>query len=152
MRSPIILLILLVSLLPPLSAQAAPEQAPTPGTVPVNAELLDKMEKFAKSVANDPAARAEWIKSDTDPDMVDPERATAVVSKKYPKLEAAFKAAGLTPSDFLKALGTLIETGLMAEMNVPAEDKVKQANITFYKANKERVDALSDAIKNLSES
>jgi hypothetical protein len=150
MGSRIILLILVVSLLPALFAQADPEQAQTAGTIPVNAELLDKMERFAKNVANDPAARAEWIRGDTD--GMSEETANAVVSSKYPKLEAAFKAAGLTPSAFLKALGTLIETGLMAEMNVPAEDKVKQANVTFYKANKERVDALSDAIKNLSES
>src|SRR4051794_29855287 len=121
MRSPIILLILLVSLLPAVFAQAGPERAQAEGTIPVNAELLDKIEKFARNVANDPAARAEWTRSDEDPAMT-PESATAVVSAKYPKLDAAFKAAGFTASDFFKALGALIETSLMAEMNVPVDD------------------------------
>jgi hypothetical protein len=126
-------------------AQTPSDQAKTAGAIPLSIELLDKIDKFTKAVNSDAATTAEWNASSKDP-AISSETPAVIINSKYPKLAAAFKSADLAPEDFVKAYGAILVTGVIAEVGTPMADKNAEANITFYKANKDRVTATMSSL------
>ena len=119
--------------------------------IPLTTALLDSLDKFAKTVGSDAAVRAEMEASEKDPAMT-PDKFAEVVAK-YPKLAGAFKSAGISPDDFVKAAGALPSTAGAVEisnagMNI-GTDKTVQANVEFFKANKDRCTATMNALQTL---
>ena len=141
-------LIAAVVVTPAMPAQTPSDQAKMAGAIPLTIELLDKIDKFTKAVSTDAATTAEWNTSSKDSAISSDSPAT-VINSKYPKLAAAFKAAGLAPEDFVKAYGAILVTGVIAELPTPVEDKSAAANIAFYKANKDRVTATMNSLEAL---
>src|SRR3977135_1882667 len=54
---------------PDLRAEAPPDQIKAAGAIPLTTELLDKMDKFIKSVNTDDAAKAELAAAGKDPSI-----------------------------------------------------------------------------------
>lgn len=121
--------------------------------IPLTTALLDGLDKFVKTVASDAAVRADMDAMDKDPAMSGGMDKFAEVVAKYPKLAGAFKSAGISPDDFVKANGALAATGgavEIADAGMPTgTDKTVQANIAFFKANKERCTATLNSLQTL---
>ena len=145
---PLLCVIAVFAVTPVTRAEPPSDQARMAGSIPLTIELLDKIDKFTKAVSSDAATTAEWNTSSKDP-AISSDAPAAVINSKYPKLAAAFKAAGLAPEDFVKAYGAILVTGVIAEMGKPTEDKNADANIAFYKANKDRVTATMNSLEAL---
>src|SRR6266404_3718794 len=124
---------------PDLRAETPPDQIKAAGAIPLTTELLDKMDKFIKSVSTDDAAKAELAAVGKDPSIT-PENWGSMISAKCPKAVAIFKASGLTPDEFGKGIFTLMAVG-MGEDLAKSEDKTVQANAAFVAANKDRANA-----------
>lgn len=135
---------------PDLRAETPPDQIKAAGAIPLTTALLDKMDKFIKSVSTDDAAKAELAAAGKDPSIT-PETWGSVISAKCPKAVAIFKAAGLTPDEFSKAVFAIMAVA-MSEDLAKSEDKAVQANAAFVAANKEHADAIFGAFMMLGES
>jgi len=138
--------------LAPLQAQLPDQVEKMAAGIPLTTALLDSVDAFVKTAGSDPAVRAEMDASGKDPTMT-PDNFGEVINSKYPKLAAAFKSAGLVPGDFMKANGALVGTAGAVElanagMNT-GTDKTVQANIAFFKANKDRCTATMTSFENL---
>lgn len=132
--------ILIFALTPATRAQVPPEQAKMAGGIALTTQLLDKLDKLAETISGDAEAKTEYATSGKDSSMT-PENAPSVIASKYPKLAGAFKTAGLTVDEFVKAMAALPMTAMVAEMGGTPDDKTAVANVAFYKANKDRVTA-----------
>jgi hypothetical protein len=124
---------------PNLRGETPPDQIKAAGAIPLTTELLDKMDKFIKSVNTDDAAKAELAVVGKDPSIT-PENWGSVISAKCPKAVAIFKASGLTPDEFAKAIFAIMAVA-MSEDLAKSEDKTVKANADFVAANKNRTDA-----------
>jgi hypothetical protein len=122
-----------------LRAETPADQLKAAGAIALTTELLDKMDKFIKNVSTDEAAKAELAAVGKDPSMT-PETWGSVIAAKCPKAVEIFKAAGLTPDEFGKAIFAIMAVG-MSEDLAKSQDKTIQANAAFFAANKDRVDA-----------
>ena len=123
------------------------------GAIPLNTELLDKMEKFLTSAKSDAAAKAELVavtKENKDNPPMTGEAWGSLISAKCPKAVEIFKASGLTPDEFGKA-GLAIEAIIMGDAMAPpgdkdnmakSADKTVAANATFVAANRARAEAI----------
>jgi hypothetical protein len=127
-------------------AEVTPEQAKVAGAVPLSTVLLDKIDSLLKKVGSDAAAKAEYIAAGKDAGAK-PENMTELVNTKYPKLAAVFKTSDLTPFEFMNASMSLFMTAMLSETETGAGDPRADANITFYKANKDRVTATMTAME-----
>jgi len=125
---------------PAVRAETPPDQIKAAGAIPLTTELLDKMDKFLKSVSADDAAKAELTAVGKDPSIT-PETWGSIISSKCPKAVAIFKAAGLTPDEFAKAIFAIMAVGMSEDLS-KSEDKTVQANAAFVAANKDRADAI----------
>jgi hypothetical protein len=135
---------------PELRAETPPDQIKAAGAIPLTTALLDKMDKFIKGVSTNDAAKAELAAAGKDPSIT-PETWGSVISAKCPKAVEIFKASGLTPDEFSKAIFAIMAVG-MSEDLAKSEDKAVQANVAFVAANKDRADALFGAFMMLGES
>jgi hypothetical protein len=134
---------------PDLRAETPPDQIKAAGAIPLTTELLDKMDKFIKSVGTNDAAKAELAAVGKDPSFT-PENWGSVIGAKCPKTVEVFKASGLTPDEFGKAIFAIMAVG-MSEDLAKSEDKTIQANAAFVAANKNRADAIFGAFMMLGE-
>jgi hypothetical protein len=134
---------------PDLRAETPPDQIKAAGAIPLTTALLDKMDKFMKSVSADDAAKAELAAAGKDPSIT-PETWGSVISAKCPKTVAIFKASGITPDEFSKAAFAILAVA-MSEDLAKSEDKAVQANAAFVAANKDRADATVGAFMMLGE-
>jgi hypothetical protein len=134
---------------PELRAETPPDQIKAAGAIPLTTGLLDKMDAFIKSVSTDDAAKAELAAAGKDPSIT-PETWGSVISAKCPKAVALFKASGVTPDEFAKAIFAIMAVA-MSEDLAKSEDKAVQANAVFVAANKERADAIFGAFMMLAE-
>ena len=134
---------------PKLRAETPPDQIKAAGAIPLTTALLDKMDKFIKSVNTDDAAKAELAAAGKDPSIT-PETWGSVISTKCPKAVEIFKTSGLTPDEFSKAIFAIMAVG-MSEDLAKSEDKGVKANADFVAANKDRADAIFGAFMMLSE-
>jgi hypothetical protein len=134
---------------PSLRAETPPEQVKAAGAIPLTTELLDKMDKFNKSVSTDGAAKAELAAVDKDP-ATTPETWGSIITAKCPKAVALFKASGLTPDEFAKAIFAIMAVGMSDELSKSEDNKV-QANVVFVAANKDHVDAIFGAFLTFGE-
>ena len=134
---------------PDLRAETPPDQIKAAGAIPLTAELLDKMDKFMKNLSTDDAAKAELAAAGKDPSFT-PETWGSIISAKCPKAVEIFKASGLTPDEFAKAIFAIMAVG-MSEDLAKSEDKTIQANAAFVAANKDRADAIFGAFMMLGE-
>jgi hypothetical protein len=150
----IALLVVLFALAPltRLQAQLPDQVEKMAAGVTLTTALLDSLDKFVKTVGSDAAVREEMDASEKDPSFT-PDKFGEVINSKYPKLAAAFKSAGLTPDDFMKANGALAGTAGAVELSNAGmntgTDKTVQANIAFFKANKDRCTATMTSLENL---
>jgi hypothetical protein len=135
---------------PDLRAETPPDQIKAAGAIPLTTALLDKMDKFMKSVSTNDAAKAELAAAGKDPSIT-PETWGSVISAKCPKAVEIFKASGLTPDEFSKAIFAIMAVG-MSEDLAKSEDKAVKANADFVAANKDRADAIFGAFMMLAES
>jgi hypothetical protein len=124
---------------PDLRAEIPPDQIKAAGAIPLTTELLDKMDKFIKSVTPDDAAKAELAAVGKDPSIT-PETWGSLISAKCPKTVDIFKASGLTPDEFAKGIFAIMAVAMSEEL-AKSEDKTIQANAAFVAANKNRADA-----------
>jgi hypothetical protein len=134
---------------PELRAETPPDQIKAAGAIPLTTALLDKMDSFIKSVSTDDAAKAELAAAGKDPSIT-PETWGSVISAKCPKTVQIFKASGLTPDEFAKAIFAIMAVGMSDDL-AKSEDKTIQANAAFVTANKNRADALFTAFLMLGE-
>jgi len=134
---------------PDLRAETPPDQIKAAGAIPLTTELLDKMDKFIKSVSTDDAAKAELAAVGKDPSIT-PETWGSVISAKCPKAAGIFKASGLTPEEFGKGIFAIMAVGMSDDL-AKSEDKTVQANAAFVAANKDRADAIFGAFMMLGE-
>jgi hypothetical protein len=134
---------------PELRAETPPDQIKAAGAIPLTTALLDKMDKFMKSVSTDDAAKAELATAGKDPSIT-PETWGSVISAKCPKAVEIFKASGITPDEFSKAIFAIMAVG-MSEDLAKSEDKNVKANADFVAANKERADGIFGAFMMLAE-
>ncbi|MEY2559463.1 MAG: hypothetical protein QOE34_2888 [Verrucomicrobiota bacterium] len=134
---------------PDLRAETPPDQIKAAGAIPLTTDLLDKMDKFLKSASTDDAAKAELTAVGKDPSMT-PENWGSVISAKCPKTVEIFKASGLTPDEFGKAIFAIMAVG-MSEDLAKSQDKTVAANAAFVAANKNRVDATFGGFMTLGE-
>src|ERR1700724_1231048 len=72
---------------PDLRAEIPPDQIKAAGAIPLTTELLDKMDKFVKSVSADDAAKAELAAVGKDPSIT-PETWGSLITAKCPKAVA----------------------------------------------------------------
>jgi hypothetical protein len=114
--------------------------------------VLDSLDQFIKTIGSDPAVREEMDASGKDASMT-PDKFGEVINAKYPKLAAAFKSAGISPDDYVNAFGALAGTAGAVELSNAGmdtgSDKTVQANIAFFKANKDRCTATMNSLENL---
>src|ERR1700754_3688169 len=68
---------------PDLRAETPADQIKAAGAISLTTELLDKMDKFMKTVSTDPAAKAELAAIDKDPSTT-PEAWGSIVTAKCP--------------------------------------------------------------------
>ena len=134
---------------PDLRAETPPDQIKAAGAIPLTTELLDKMDKFIKNVSTDEAAKAELTAVGKDPSMT-PENWGSVIAAKCPKAAEVFKASGLTPDEFGKAIFAIMAVSMSDDL-AKSEDKTIQANAAFLAANKSRADAIFGAFMMLGE-
>jgi hypothetical protein len=134
---------------PELRAETPPDQIKAAGAIPLTTDLLGKMDKFIKSVGTNDAAKAELAAVGKDPSMT-PENWGSTILAKCPKTVEIFKASGLTPDEFGKAIFAIMAIG-MSEDLAKSEDKTIAANAAFVAANKDRVDAVFGGFMMLGE-
>jgi hypothetical protein len=134
---------------PDLRAETPPDQVKAAGAIPLTTELLDKMDKFIKSVNTDDAAKAELAAVGKDPSIT-PETWGSVITAKCPKAVAVFKSSGITPDEFNKGIFAIMAIA-MSEDLAKSEDKTIKANAAFIAANKDRTDAVFGAFMMLGE-
>jgi hypothetical protein len=134
---------------PDLHAETPPDQIKAAGAIPLTTDLLDKMDKFIKSVSTDDAAKAELVAVNKDPSIT-PETWGGIISAKCPKAVEIFKAAGLTPDEFSKGIFAIMAVGMSEEL-AKSTDKTVAANAAFVAANKDRANATFGAFMTLGE-
>ena len=125
---------------PDLRAETPPDQIKAAGAIPLTTELLDKMDKFIKSVSSNEAAKAELAAIGKDPSIT-PETWGGIISAKCPKAVEIFKASGLTPDEFCKGIFAIMAVAMSDEL-AKSEDKTVAANAAFVAANKDRSNAV----------
>jgi hypothetical protein len=134
---------------PGLRAETPPDQIKAAGAIPLTTELLDKMDKFVKSVSADDAAKAELAAVGKDPSIT-PETWGSLITAKCPKAVEIFKAAGLTPDEFSKGIFAIMAVA-MSEDLAKSTDKTVAANAAFVAANKDRTNAVFAGFMMLAE-
>jgi hypothetical protein len=134
---------------PDLRAETPPDQIKAAGAIPLTTELLDKMDKFIKSVSADDAAKAELAAINKDPSIT-PETWGSIITAKCPKTVEIFKATGLTPDEFSKGIFAIMAVG-MSEDLAKSEDKTVKANADFVAANKDRANEVFGSFMMLGE-
>ena len=135
--------------IPELRAEIPADQIKAAGAIPLTTGLLDKMDQFIKNVGTDEAAKTELATAGKDPSIT-PENWGSVISAKCPKALEVFKASGLTPDEFSKAVFAIMAVAMSEEL-ARSEDKAVQANAAFVAANKDRADAIFGAFMMLGE-
>ena len=138
---------------PRTRADIPPNELKLAGAIPLTTELLDKMEKFLTSAKSDAAAKAELVavtnENKGNPPMTG-EAWGSLLTAKCPKTVEIFKASGLTPDEFGKAV-LAIQAIMFADVMAPpgdkdniakSEDKAVAANAAFVAANKARAEAV----------
>ena len=125
---------------PLLRAEIPPDQVKAAAAIPLTTELLDKMDKFVKTMTSDNAAKAELTAIGNDP-SVNPDTWAGIVTAKCPKTVAAFKTCGTTPDEFSKAIFAIMAVSFSDEF-LKSEDKVAKANAEFVAANKDRASTI----------
>jgi hypothetical protein len=123
-----------------LRAETPPDQIKAAGAIPLTTELLDKMDKFIKSVSSNDAAKAELAAIGKDPSIT-PETWGGIITAKCPKAVEIFKSAGITPDEFSKGIFAIMAVA-MSEDLAKSTDKAVAANAAFVAANKDRADAV----------
>ena len=134
---------------PGVRAETPPDQIKTAGAIPLTTELLDKMDKFIKSVSTDNAAKAELAAVNKDPSIT-PETWGGIISAKCPKTVEIFKANGLTPDDFSKGIFAIMAVAMSEDM-AKSDNATAKANAAFVAANKDRADAVFGGFMMLQE-
>ena len=134
---------------PGLRAETPADQIKAAAAIPLTTELLDKMDKFVKNVSADNAAKAELAAVNKDPSIT-PENWGGIISSKCPKTVEIFKANGLAPDDFAKAIFAIMAVAMGDEL-AKSEDKTVKANYDFVAANKDRANAIFGGFMTLGE-
>jgi hypothetical protein len=123
------------------------------GAIALDAELLDKMEKFFTSAKGDTAAKAELAavtKENKDNPPMTGEAWGSLISAKCPKAVEIFEELELTPEEFGKAvfaiqaiiLGDAIAPPGDKDNMAKSDDKTVAANAAFVAANRGRAEAV----------
>jgi len=134
---------------PQLRAETPPDQIKAAGAIALTTDLLDKMDKFIKNVSTDAAAKAELGAIGKDPSIT-PESWGTTIAAKCPKAVEVFKASGITPDEFSKAIFAIMAVSMSEDM-AKSEDKTVAANAAFITANKDRCDATFGSFMMLGE-
>ena len=132
-----------VTIVPAASAKIPDDQVKSAGAIKLTTELLDKMDKAAKAVRADEAARTEMAGvKETERDAV-----IAALNSKCPKTAAYLKEAGITADQLMDGMSAILacvmdESGELAK----SDNETAKANAEFVKQNKERCDAVGGAV------
>ncbi len=117
--------------------------------VALTADRVDKLGKFVQTVNADAASKAAMEEIGKDETvtsaMMSGGSINDTVNTKYPKAAALYKAAGLTPDEFMQTIiaVSLAETGVTDGTTDPA---VAKANVDFYNANKDKIEKIMSAM------
>src|SRR2546423_12593713 len=88
-----------LTIVPAVTARIPEDQIKSAGAIPLNTELLDKLDKAAKAARADEAARTEMASvKETERDPV-----IAAINSKCPKTVAYLKEAGVTANQLMDA-------------------------------------------------
>lgn len=141
------------TIIPVLRAAVPENELKLAGAIPLNAKLLENMEKFLTTAKSDPAAKAELVavtKENKDNPPMTGEAWGSLIAAKCPKTLEVFEATDLAPEEFGKA-ALAIQSIIMAEVMAPpgdpnnlakSDDKTVAANVAFVAANKGRAEAV----------
>ncbi len=133
---------------PTARAKISDDQIKSAGAIELTTALLDKMDKGAKAVREDEAARTELAGvKETEPDLWN-----AAVEAKCPKASAHLKEAGITADELMKATLAIMacmmdEKGELAN----SDNEAAKANAEFVKQNKDRCDKVGGAVMGMGE-
>ena len=136
-----------LNVVPAASAKIPDDQIKSAGAIKLTTELLDKMEKVAKAISADQAARTEMAAiKETERDAV-----IAAMNSKCPKAAAYLKEAGITAEQLMDGMNAMLaclmdESGDLAK----SDNETAKANAEFFKQNKERCDAVGGAVMAMS--
>jgi hypothetical protein len=134
-------------IVPAASAKIPDDQIKSAGAIKLSTELLDKMDKVAKAVTADEAARTEMAGvKETERDAV-----IAAMNSKCPKTAAYLKEAGITAEQLMDAMSAILacvmdEAGELAK----SDNETAKANAGFVKQNQERCNAVGGAVMAMS--
>jgi hypothetical protein len=132
-----------LTIVPAASAKISDDQIKSAGAIALNTELLDKMDKAAKAVIADEAARTEMAGvKETERDAV-----VAAINSKCPKTVAHLKEAGITADQLMDGVSAMLacfmdESGDLAK----SDNETAKANAEFVKQNKERCNTVGGAV------
>jgi len=132
-----------LTIVPAASAKISDDQIKSAGALALTTELLDKMDKAAKAVRADEAARTEMAGvKETERDAV-----VAALNSKCPKTAASLKEAGITADQLMDGMSAILacvmdESGDLAK----SDNETAKANAEFVKQNKERCDTVGGAV------
>ena len=124
-----------LTIVPVVTARISDDQIKSAGAIPLNTELLDKLDKAAKAVRADEAARTEMAGvKETERDAV-----VAAINSKCPKTAAYLKEAGITADQLMDAMSAMLacimdESGDLAK----SDNEIAKTNAEFVRQNKER--------------
>jgi hypothetical protein len=136
-----------VAVVPAAGAKISDDQIKSAGAIKLTTELLDKMEKVAKAVSADEAARSEMAAvKETERDAV-----IAAMNSKCPKTTAYFKEAGITAEQLMDAMSAMLacimdEGGDLAK----SDNATAKANAEFVKQNNERCNTVGGQVMAMS--
>ena len=136
-----------LTIVPAVTARISDDQIKSAGSIPLNTELLDKLDKAAKAVRADEAARSEMAGvKETERDAV-----IAAINSKCPKTAAYLKEAGITADQLMDAMAAMLacimdESGDLAK----SDNETAKTNAEFVKQNKERCDTVGGLVMAMS--
>ena len=136
-----------LTIVPGVTARISDDQIKSAGAIPLNTDLLDKLDKAAKAVRADEAARTEMAGvKETERDAV-----VAAINSKCPKAAAYLKEAGITADQLMDAMSAMLacimdESGDLAK----SDNETAKANAEFVKQNRQRCDTVGGALMAMS--
>ena len=118
--------------------------------IPLTMDKIDKMSKLVESVNADPANKAAMEEVGKDETvasaMMSGGSVNDTITSKYPKAAALYKAAGITPDDFMATIMSVSMAATDATEGT-SDAAVAKANIDFFKANKEKIEKVMENMK-----
>ncbi len=133
-----------------LAFAAVPSAQAQMKIIPLTMDKVDKMGKLIQSVNADPAAKAAMEETSKDETistaMMSGGSINDTINTKYPKAAALYKAAGITPDDFMATIMS-ISMAATGSADGTSDAAVAKTNVDFFNANKDKIEKIMETMK-----